>query len=421
MFNSIRERIRRRRRRKSMRLRKGRGQRSASFSASGLTPILKIGAIVLAVAGLAALVIFVIVPLFGGGGKATPTPTPTVAPTTTPKPTPIARPDMSEGAEELAIPNQSINDPYVFGREVVFSTGAAEEMSPELNTIAIYNLDTKATEAVAEIKMKYTSLFEPRINDKFIVYLDCKSADGGAVCAYDRTSKTAFVLREYSYGKPKVTLAGDYAAWLQQTGKGTDKLYLFHLPTQESVVIEELVDPDFVRFSPSGAYLSKDALVFVEPKDETKVVEGRNSASSSVSEESEIRIIPMKEGGDLQSIQFLPGTYAYDPMIDGDYLVFMNGPRADDSDLMLCTRTGETFSAPVMIAENVLNYFVGDGFVAYTKDDAVYVYYFVDGSSGRVSPESTRVLLSSANGKDIVWYDITDIEAANVAIHQQVP
>ncbi len=422
MFNSIRERMKRRRRRKSMRLRKGRGQRSASrFSASSLGPVLKIGAIVLAVAGLAALVIFVIVPLFDGGGKAAPTPTPTETPSPTPKPTPIAKPDMSEGTEELAIPNQSINDPYVFGREVVFSTGEAEQMSPEINTIAIYNLDSKATEAVAEIKMKYTSLFEPKINEKFIVYLDCKSSDGGAVCAYDRTNKTSFVMREYAYGKPKVSLAGEYALWLQQTGKGTDKLYLYHLSTQESVVIEELVDPDFVRFSPSAAYLSDEALVFVEPKDETKVVEGRASASSSVSEESEIRMIPMKEGGDQQSIQFLPGTYAYDPMIDGDYLVFMNGPRDDDSDLMLCTRTGDTYSAPVMIAENVLNYCVGDGFVAYTKDDAVFVYYFVDGSSGRVSAESTRAYLSSATGKDIVWYDITDIEAANVVIYQQVP
>ncbi len=405
-----------------MRLRKGRGQRSASrFSASNLGPILKIGGVVLAVAGLAALVIFVIVPLFGGGGGAKPTPTPSEAATATPAPTPIAKDDMSEGAEELAIPNKSVNDPYVFGREVVFSTGKAEEVSPELNTIAIYNLDTKTAEAVGDIKMKYTSLFEPKINDKFIVYLDCKSEDGGAVCAYDREKKKSFVMREYSYGKPKVSLAGEYALWLQQTGKGTDKLYLFHLPTQESVVIEELVDPDFVRYSPSAAYLSDDALVFVEPKDETKVVEGRNTPSSSASEESEIRVVPLKQGGDQQSIQFLPGTYAYDPMIDGDNLVYMNGPRDDKSDLMLCTKTGDTYSAPVMIAENVLNYCVGDGYVAYTKDDFVYAYYFADGSSGRVSAESTRSLLSSATGKDIVWYDITDIEAPNVVIHQQVP
>lgn len=400
-----------------MRLRKGRGQRSASrFGASNLGPILKIAGLVVAVLGLAAVVIFVIVPLFGDGQPAAPTPTPSAEATATPVPTPKAKADMSEGAEELAIENKSVNDPYVYGREVVFSTGDAAQVSPALDTISIYNLDTKTAEKVAEITLKNTSLFEPRINDKFIVYLDCKSEFGGAVCGYDRETKEAFVMREYLFGKPKVTLSGEYALWLQQTNKGTDKLYLYHLPTKETVVIEELVNPDSVRFSTSAAYMSDDAIVFVEPKDETKVLE-----RSSASEEAEIRVIPLKEGGDQQSILFLPGTYAYDPMIDGDYLVFLNGPRDDASALMLSTRTGDTFSAPVVLAESVLNYAVGDGFVAYTKDDAVWIYYFADGSTGRLSGESTRALLSSANGKDVVWYDITDIQAANVAIHLQVP
>jgi hypothetical protein len=419
VFNSIKDGIRRRRRRKSMRLRKGRGQRSSSrFSVSNLGPILKIGGLAVAVAGLVLLVIFVIVPLFGGGSKPTPTPTPTIAASATPAPTPIAKANMSDGVEELSISYQSINDPYVYGREVVFSTGTATEMSPELNTIAIYNLDTKAVETVPDIKIKNNSLFEPKMNDKYIVYLDCKTEYGGAVCAYNRETKENFVLREYMYGKPKVSLSGEYALWMQQTGNGTDKLYLYNLTTRETTVIEELVDSKSVRFSPSAAYMSDDAIIFVEPKDETKV-----AANSSASTESELRIIPLKEGGDQKSIQFLPGSdvYVYNPMIDGDNVVFMSNTGDDSSNLMLCKKTGETYSTPVMIAENVLNYCVGDGFVAYTKDTAVFIYYFADGSTGQLNNDSTKALLSSANGKDVVWYDITDIEAANVVIYIQVP
>jgi hypothetical protein len=402
-----------------MRLRKGRGQRSASrFSISNLGPIIKIAGLAVAVAGLVLLIIFVVVPLFGGESKPEPTPTPTVAPSPTPVPTPIANAGLAEGSEELAIVNKSINDPYVFGREVVFSTGAAEEMAPDLNKIAIYNMDAKTTEEVAEIKLVNADLFEPRINEKYIVYLDCKTEYGGAVCGYDREAKQSFVMREYMYGKPKVSLAGEYALWMQQTGNGTDKLYLYHLPTRETTVIEELVDPVSVRFSPSAAFMSDDAIIFVEPKDETKVPD-RSSAST----EAELRIIPLKEGGDQQSVLYLPGvdTYVYDPMIDGDSIVFMNGPRAADSDLMLCTRTGDTYSTPVLIAEDVLNYCVGDGFVAYTKNEEVHIYYFADGSTAKISKDSARAMLSNANGKDIVWYDITDMEAANVVIHLQVP
>ena len=216
---------RRRRRRMNMRLKRGR--RSAfRFGASNLMPILKIAGLVAAAAGLVLLVIFVIVPLFGGGGKPEPTPTPTVAPTATPAPTPIAKPDMSDGAEELPINYNSINDPYVYGREVVFSTGAPGESAPTLNKIAVYNLDTKTTEEVAEIKLTNAHLFEPRINEKYIVYLDCKNENGGSVCAYNRETKEAFVMREYLYGKPKVSLVG-LALWMQQTmAARTSSIYI---------------------------------------------------------------------------------------------------------------------------------------------------------------------------------------------------
>ncbi len=414
MFNSIRERIRRHRRRKSMRLRKGRGQRSASrFSASGLGPILKIAALVVAVAGLAALVIFVVVPLLGGGPEPEPTPTPTPEATPTPAATPIAKAEMSDGAEELAIINKSINDPYVFGREVVFSTGEATQVSPEINTIAIFNMDSGQTEAVTQITRKYASLFEPKINDKYIVYLDCKSEYGGAVCGYDREANEMWVMREYLFGKPKVSLAGEYALWTQQTGKGTDKVYLYHLPTRETVVLEEFVN---TPFSVGASYMSEDAIVFVQPYGESQVVE-----NSSASEDAEIRVIPLKPGGDLEHILFQPGMYAFEPMIKGENIVFLNTPRDHQSSLMLCTRTGDTYSAPAAIAEGVLNYCMGDGFVAYTKDEAVYIYYFADGSTGRLSPDGRRALLSSASGKDVVWYDVTDMQSANVAIHLKVP
>ena len=414
------DRGRRRRRRINMRLKRGRRIRSTFRSgASNLAPILKIAGLVAAVAGLVLLVIFVIVPLFDGGSKPEPTPTPTVAPTPTPSPTPIAKPDMSDGAEELPINYNSINDPYVYGREVVFSTGAPGESAPTLDRIAIYNMDTKTTEEVAEIKLTNAHLFEPRINEKYIVYLDCKNENGGSVCAYNRETKETFVMREYLYGKPKVSLAGNLALWMQQTGGGTDKLYLYNLDTRETTVIEELVDPNSIRFSPSAAYMSEDAIIFVEPKDETKV-----PANSSASTEAELRIIPLKEGGDRQSVLFLPGpdTYVYDPMIEGDNIVFLNGPRDLASNLMLCARTGDTYSQPVLIAEGVLNYCMGDGFVAYTsKDSTIMIYYFKDGSTGRLSKDGTKGILASANGKDVVWYDVTDIESASVIIHLQVP
>ena len=61
-----------------------------------------------------------------------------------------------------------------------------------------------------------------------------------------------------------------------------------------------------------------------------------------------------------------------------------------------------------MVATGVLNYDLGDNFIAYTKDEAVYVYYWADGSTGRLSNSNSRALLASVTDDVVLWYDITD-------------
>ena len=228
MFDSIRRSRRRRNMsRRSSRIRHKRPRRL------DFVPILKIAGLVAAVAGLACLIIFLIVPWIKGDtvGKTEPSPTPGTTVQATPEPTPIAQEDMSEQAVILEIEYKSINDPFVYGSEVVFTTGNRLESAPDVNTIAVYNLETKTTAEMPGIELKYTSLFEPKMNDKYIVYLDCKSQYGGNVCGYDRQTGEMFVMREYLYGKPKVSLMGEYAVWMQETGQARDILYLYHLPT----------------------------------------------------------------------------------------------------------------------------------------------------------------------------------------------
>lgn len=410
---------RKNRRRRSMRKRRGKSNTRRTRRASyNLAPILKIAGIVVAVAGLACLVIFLIIPWIKGEAIVKAEPTPTVAPTVapTPEPTSIAKDDMSADADELNIDYKSINDPYIFGDEVVFSTGAPLQSQPKIiNTIAVYDMTTQTTTKMPGIELSNASLFEPKINENYIVYLDCKSEYGGHVYGYDRATGQMFVMREYWFGKPKVTLIGDYALWMQQTGTATDKLYLYHLPTKESTVIEVFVN---TPFSVSAPHMSKDAIIYVQPHGESQLLDG-----SSASMDAEIVIMPLRESGDKEAILFLPGTFVYDPMIVGEYIVYLDGSGDFDSQLMFCQKNGNTYSLPTMITQGVLNYDVGDGYVVYTKDDAIYIYYFADGSTGRLSSSSTRGILSSANGKDVVWYDITDgfDSGINVIQHITVP
>lgn len=390
-----------------MRMRRGRKpSRRRSFS---FGPALKIGALGLLGIGLVALIIFVVVPLFGS-----PEVEDTMA-TATPKPsaTPIARADMTSLAKELAIEYKSINDPYIFGDTVAFSTGNQLQASPTLELIALFDVSAQQTTIVEGIEKKYAFIFEPKMNDDYIVYLDCKDTYGGAVCGYDRATGEVFVMREYLFGKPKVSLAGEYALWLQQTGKGTDRLYLYHLPTRKTVEIEVFVN---TMFSVGAPFMSESAIVYVQPKGESQVLD--NSSSST---EAEICVIPLRQGGDTQRILFTPGTYVFEPMIEGSNIVYIDNNRDESSRLMLCKREGNGYSAPTVIAQGVVNYAVGDGFVTYTQNEAVYIYYFKDGSIGRLSPDVSRAMLANASGKDVVWYDITQLGMANVVFHARVP
>jgi hypothetical protein len=253
------------------------------------------------------------------------------------------------------------------------------------------------------------------MNDKYIVYLDCKSESGGAVCGYDRAAGTSFVMREYLYGKPKVTLSGKYAIWMQQTSDATDKLYLFDLETKEVATIEVFVN---TPFSVSAPYMSDDTIIYVQPEGESQIVEG-----SSASLNAQLSIIPLADKGDAQRAVYCPGTFVYNPMIDGNDIVYLNGTGDENTSLMYIKKDGDTYSQPVEIAKDVLNYRIGDGFVAYTKGDAVNVYYFKDASAGKLSSETTKAILAGVNGKDVIWYDITDAGAdiGDVLWHIQAP
>lgn len=391
-------------------LRRGRGLRRSRMR--NLAPFLKLGGLIAgAVAILAALVIFVVIPLFSNNTK----PTSEASNSPTPKPTPIITGDISDKAEELAsISQKSINDPYVYGGKVVFTTG---ESSDNIKSIAIYDMATKQTAAVQGITKKYGNLLEPEMNDKYIVYLDCKDKDGGAVCGYDIAAGKSFVIRDYVNGKPRVSLSGKYALWLQSTLGATDKLYLYDLEKKECATIDVFVN---TKFYMSSAYMSEDSIVFVQPEGQERIL---NTDSSSGAEKAQIAIMPLTENGDKQRTMFTPDTYVYRPMINGNDIVYLTGPGDENSSLMYVKFENGTFSKPLEIAKNVLYYCVSDGYVAYTKDDKINIYYFRDGSSGVLSPENTRALVTSANGKDVIWYDITDSnsDAGDIVMHIQVP
>ena len=103
-----------------MRPRHGSTRRMSHRRTLRLTPTVKIAALAVVALGIIAVVVFVFIKPFSGKDSedvtadVSATPTPTVAP--------LAQPDMSAGVSELLMKHNSINDPYMSGNEVVFTT-----------------------------------------------------------------------------------------------------------------------------------------------------------------------------------------------------------------------------------------------------------------------------------------------------------
>lgn len=369
----------------------GRNRSRMSWRNANLAPIISIGGIVLSVAALACLLIFVVIPMLSGKmSKPKPTPSQTV---TAPIVDINAEKDLTGLEKEAILEQKSINNPFISGNEMVYTTGEKSVLNPALKNIVIYNLDEKKGTVLNQITAKYNNLFEPKMNENWIVFLDVNSKGGGRVCAFDRKANKMFSIREYLYGMPKLSLSGDYVAWMQQTGSVTDKLYICHLTDNESVILQTFTD---TPTSYSALSFCEKELIWVEKANpDTEPTEDMKCM---------IKRMPFTDGKPGEIMTYNPQMYVFDPVTNGNSIVFLDGARGPDARLMISIDG----ALPKEIEKGVLNYGLGDSFVAYTKDEAVYIYYIQDGRKGKLTGKNQRGELSTTNGDMVCWYDVTD-------------
>lgn len=333
-----------------------------------------------------ALTVFVVLPAIQKNNEVGNQPTPT--PTTTQN-----QKDFSEQGIELVLVYKSINDPFIYKDEILFASGEAAKKNPKLESISSVDIsisDNTTAVQLEGVESKYDNIMEPIVNDKYIIFLDVSNGGGGRVCVYDREAKKTVSIRDYSYAAPHVCLNGDYAAFSVQVNPTTDKLYLCHLPTQEIVTVKEFKNNPSIL---GGVCLTEDALVWSQV----------TGASTSGGEKSIIYTLKL-DGSSTVPEEYNPNMFVYSPTKQGDYLFFLDKAPGNDTGLYM-SKAGGT---PESIATGIINYKLGDGYVAYTKDDAVYLYFYVSGTTASMNSKNTRGLLASVYGDRVCWYDITD-------------
>ena len=85
--------------------------------------------------------------------------------------------DISYLQREAKIQYNSINDPYKYGDDIVFSSTAG---SASYTRMVVYQTDLEESYTIPA-KVKYNNLTGMVMNEKYIVYLDASTGGGGRI------------------------------------------------------------------------------------------------------------------------------------------------------------------------------------------------------------------------------------------------
>lgn len=291
--------------------------------------------------------------------------------------------DLTDLPLEMVCDERSINDPYMSGEEIVYSTTKVENGSETFKKLCIYNTKTEETQEIAGIEVKYDNILEPKLAGDYIFWLDSMEDGGGRICGFDRKQNKMFVIKEYAMAAPIIEVCGTKLAFMQQAQSDLDRLYLYDLETREGVIYKifsQAIGPM------TSAGISEDGFMWLEHDKQDGLVTSKICCYSfDTAAEKEI---PFDE-------------YVATARMNGDDFAYLIS--SGDQNELYVLKDGE---GEVKIAENVTNYQMGDGFVAFTKDDMLYLYYIDAGTYAVATKDNTKVLLASVNGRYVCFYDV---------------
>lgn len=292
--------------------------------------------------------------------------------------------DLSHLDSEIICEYNNINEPYISGSDIVFSTTSIRNGVFYYDVLVHYNTETKQSTEIAH-EMKYDNILQPIICGDYICYIDSSSNGGGEIAAINRQTGLQFVIKAFAYGAPTLSAEGTRIAFIQQAGESKDKLYLYDVEKRESVCLAVF---DNETGAPSPVHMR-----------DGKIVYALSYKTGSGGYASELCTIDTNTG-ETEKVK-LDKAVSYCKLGDDRvfYTVF-NGSAYD-----LYSISGD--KDPELIAEGVLNFDTGDDFVVYTQNQNVCVRFMANGMVKQLNSSVSRGLLTCVNGTQVAWYDVT--------------
>ena len=295
--------------------------------------------------------------------------------------------DLSSGQVEAKIRDNAINYAYYYNGEIVYSTTSG---GTNYRKLKIYTSETQSSTEIP-VKCLYNNINNIVMNDRYIAFTDSSTLGGGRICAIDRSTGDQIIIKDYAYAMPKLKLIGNVLAFMQQAGSETDRLYLVDLTTGEAIANKVFEGSAMVG---GGVFAFDEGIIY-------SVLYNEGETFSS-------RVVVLNVIDGTETVYEFD-RYVYEPMICGNYIVFLSSASGVADDIFL----SEAGGAPKLLVSDVTNMIAGDGFIAYTKDGGIHAYVLSSGKFYRLNTPVSSGLLSSVNGREVCWYDVTDYDDVN--------
>ena len=380
-----------------------RRRRRRSLSASNWGPIIKLTAVILGFLALLYVILYIAVPkaaeFIGIDYRAPFTPEATPAPT--PKPTPTPHPmktyDFAANSQELVFDGSSnykwFTDPYFHDGRMIISAGklASDGKNVAFSDMFFFNPEDRSAEKLPLSPQNFHFMY-PKFNGKWLVYLDAKIDEGGAIMAVDLTASPlrAVKVKDIYSGQPEPFLSDNYVAFTDRTGTTKDKLFVYDLTTMESTVVAIFTNSVYGQSKP---FIADSTLIWAD------------SATSSGSSDTSVLNYIYINSSTVKSVN--TGTFVHDPECNRQYTAWLTEVHSRDTQLYGMNGFG---GEPFLIDSGVVEFGLGSDFVAYSRDEGIYVYMFNGGSIYRLTQDYEQAMFLGVSDDHVMWMDVTSRE-----------
>lgn len=315
--------------------------------------------------------------------------------------------DMSGNVKEVSINRARINEPSIYGHEMLFSAGSGSLEKSVLTELYLFDADTAESRKIAEAAVG--EIYETHLSKNWLVWLDTDHKGRNVIYKMNRSEiegeKKASVVQETENHMPKLALWGDYLVWMEQVSDSEDKLYFVDLNTDENMALGMF---DNTAYAVSAPYIYENTVIWAEkdPSDDSKsaIYSVTFEDLGKVNQSDEYNPDDETDSGLAEPKVFSTGTYVHKPKCNGDIYVWIDKNNAPDSVLYYAYKN----ETPVKFWNNVTQYALGDDFITFVSNQTVYAYYYKTDVLAQVSQSGRSAILPQCTGNLVVWEDKTD-------------